>query len=230
MMPIMHTKTLDIVLLYISLLYIMSILFMSSIKIDLLLDLLAFLNILFLCNPVRYSLIVKLSLITIVLSSILFFTTLFFYNKNNTDFTPQHLAWMIAIRRFSLSFCSYIFILHVNLKKLLYFLLQKFRLPVNFGYSLLVLENAVYYIKQEFIYVRQIYRMRFKKDIKWYTILYNLLVMASRYAVVCSLSLVSRGLSKYKTFVHLPDSYQYTDMLVILLNTISVIIIHVIIS
>jgi energy-coupling factor transporter transmembrane protein EcfT len=119
--------------------------------------------------------------------------------------TVYTLGWENAIhltlRSFCMSVISLSYVLSLRYDRLVYALMQNLRLNTNIGFSLLASFNAFYHLKEEFVRIRLINKMRFGKRVNPFRMLFPLLVGAGRYASQAGLSLESRGLSKQRTYL-----------------------------
>lgn len=106
----------------------------------------------------------------------------------------------LTIRSLCMSIISLSYVLSLKYDKLVYALMQNLKLSPNIGFSLLASFNAFYHLKEDFIRIRLINRMRFGKRVNSFKILFPLLVGAGRYAAQAGLSLDSRGINRDRTY------------------------------
>ncbi|MBN2830428.1 MAG: hypothetical protein JXR56_08925 [Candidatus Cloacimonetes bacterium] len=107
----------------------------------------------------------------------------------------------LTLRSFCMSVISLSYVLSIKYDKLVYSLMQNLKLSTNIGFSLLASFNAFYHLKDDFVRIRLLNRMRFGKRVNPFRMLFPLLVGAGRYASQAGLSLESRGINKQRTYL-----------------------------
>lgn len=175
----------------------------------------------FICitNQVKIkSIIVFLLCLTPALLSYYFTGYIFGINQNE--------ILLLIVRLTSLSFISFIYVLHMPHEETLNELMQRKLLPITIGFAILATLNAFIYLKNEYNKIQIAYKMRFGKNHISPKLILPLLVSASRYAHHLSLSMHSRGLNKNRTFFQNIKPIKIPDIVVlgILITMIFIII------
>lgn len=228
----MKAKVNDLLFLFMAFLYLIPIFISENIYLNISILILAFLNILFL-RKINFKYLLYFLLI-IILPTLSVFITVLIYTKG-ADATPVigyflgfgirelalENALFLSVRAFSLSMVSFLFLLAIQYDALVFSLMQNIKLPVSIGYSLLATFNAFKYMKDEFLRIQLAYKMRFLKRRFPLSLIFPILVSASRYAHYAGLSLESRGLNNKKTFSEF-HYWKKKDSLVLFINIIEI--------
>lgn len=135
----------------------------------------------------------------------------------------NHLALLLCLRLYALAIISFAFTLHMPRLRLINNLLQQRLLPLNIGFALIAVNNALSFLKQEFFRIQIAYQMRFQKRSYSPRIILPLLIAAARYAQQLALSMQIRGLNKQRSYYHCRDKTTTKDFFLILLNLLAVI-------
>lgn len=136
--------------------------------------------------------------------------------------TKNQLALLLCLRLYALAIISFAFTLHMPRLRLIYNLLQQRLLPLNIGFALIAVNNAISYLKQEFYRIQIAYQMRFQKRSYSPRIILPLLIAAARYAQQLSLSMQIRGLNNQRSYYHQRDKITAQDIMLVLLNLLVV--------
>lgn len=224
----------DLTFFLLAFLYLFAVLFSNNEVFNLVLLLVAFVNVI-IFRKIRFDhLLFFILLLLIPIISVFFTTILYTKGAESSILITQILgisvysaalenAIYLSSRAFSLSTISFFFVLVIKFDVLIFSLMQNLKLPVPIGYSLLSAFNALEQMKNEFFRIRTTYLMRFQKKRFPLFLIIPLLVSASRYAYYAGLSLESRGLHNKKTYiVKYPLSWQ--DFIVILINICEIVI------
>jgi energy-coupling factor transporter transmembrane protein EcfT len=142
----------------------------------------------------------------------------------NVSTTNVYIALNLVTRTATLAVCSFVFIAHINVERVILCAMKQLHLPVKIGYAILAMNNALGFLRDEFLRIRSVYKIRFRKKLGLHKLLYPLLISASRYAAICGMSLVTRNLNNKKTFVVKCRAWQLTDSLVLAANCCLVIL------
>lgn len=223
-----------------AMIYLIPLLISNSWEINLLLLGLALINLIF-QRKINIKLVGYFILIMLLPLSSLFITVLLYTKEasntviigNIIGFPIYKLAMDNAIylttRAFSMSMISFIFLVSIRYDALVFSLMQILKLSPSIGYSLLATFNAFHYMEDEFIRIRSAWKNRFCKNKFPLSLIFPVLVSASRYAYHAGLSLECRGLNKKKSYLEI-YMWTFKDTLFIILNMIEIIIINLIIS
>jgi energy-coupling factor transporter transmembrane protein EcfT len=130
------------------------------------------------------------------------------------------LSWLLSIRLYLLAMISFGFMLHAPQEKIILNLLQQKLLPVNLGFALLAVNNAVNYLTEEFKRIQIAYQMRYQRRSFSPKIILPLLVAASRYAHHLSISMHSRGLNNVRSYHQPAAKFSQIDIFVVALNIV----------
>lgn len=138
-------------------------------------------------------------------------------------------AIYLTTRALSISMISFIYLLSIHYDALVFSFMQVTKLPVAIGYSLMATFNAFFYMKDEFFRIQSAWRMRFGKKKFPLTLIFPILVSASRYAYHAGLSLECRGLNNEKTYVeHHP--WKIRDTLYLIINCCEIAAVYIILA
>lgn len=226
----------DFVLLFLSFLYVFTLLLTDNAQLSLFLSFLALLNVaLFRELKIKYLLFFLLTIFPGLLV-IFIVSTVFSKIPENSDAINS--LWKIGgikiyainldtaikmvVRTFSLSLCSFVFILHIHFEKAALCAMKTLHLPVKIGYPIIAMSNAFKVLSAEFSRIRMAYRLRFGNNIHVFKMIYPLLISASRYASVCAMSLEARGLNENKTFLTECTPWHFFDSFIVVINVIIV--------
>ncbi len=229
------SKVNDLLILFMAFLYLIPIFFSENIYLNAAILILAFLNILLL-RRINFKYLLYFLLI-IILPIFSVFITVLIYTKGAgatpvigyfLGFAIRELAFenalFLTVRAFSLSMISFIFLLAIKYDALVFSLMQNLKLPVSIGYALLATFNAFNYMKDEFLRIQLAYKMRFLKLRFPLSLIFPILVSASRHAHYTGLSLESRGLNSQKTFSEY-FFWKKKDTLVLFINIVEIVLI-----
>lgn len=139
--------------------------------------------------------------------------------------TKNQLALLLCLRLYTLAIISFAFTLHMPRLRLIYNLLQQRLLPLNIGFALIAVNNALSYLKQEFFRIQIAYQMRFQKRSYSPRIILPLLIAAARYAQQLALSMQIRGLNKERSYYLCRDKISAKDFRLLLLNLLIMLVI-----
>ena len=205
----------DITLFILSFIYIGGILLSNNALTDIYLTLFAISNLI-LFKKINYKYVV-IFILSILPSLVIMFIVAMLFSKTNLGITN---GINITMRVFSLSLVSFMFILHIDIEKMIICAMKQYKLPVKIGYAILILNNSFKFLKQEFVRIQTAYKMRFKKRMGIYKTIYPLLISAIRYATICGMSLDGRGLNDNKTYVTKCEKWHIVNTGVLLVNLI----------
>jgi energy-coupling factor transporter transmembrane protein EcfT len=229
----------DVVFLLLSFICVTNILIRDNITIYSLICLLALCNII-LFKQVKYKYI-GWFLLTIIPGLLVMFVVAIIFSRHNTgEYVVIDLlhyqakiyrtnlidALSITLRVLSLSICSFIFILHIDIENLTICAMKNLHLPVKFGYAILVVRHAFKFLQQEALRISTVYKIRYCKRISLYRILLPVIISATRYANTCGISLETRGLNDEKTFITKCAHLQLKDIVVLVTNLILIILLN----
>lgn len=146
--------------------------------------------------------------------------------------TSGDLALLLSVRIVAITVSSVMFASAINFEELLLYLMQHLRLPVVLGYSLLAAINAITNLKDEYNRIKNAHLMRYASKLKVYSpsILYPMLISASRYAFYTGLSMECRGLNSNKSFIHKTIPLTYKDTMIVAINIIIILVVFRIIA
>jgi len=130
-------------------------------------------------------------------------------------------ALFLSIRTFCLSFVSILTVSVLDYEKLIYSLMQQFRLTPFIGYPLLAVFQSFDNIGEEYKKIRFAALMRGHR-ISPFAVILPLLVSSSRYAFQLGISIHSRGLNRDKTYLN-ENSFSLYDLLFIIPSVLIVI-------
>ncbi len=217
----------EITLFLLSLIFIFPILVFDSLRLDIALFFWAIINLAAFkrlkLKPVFYFIVtISLPLVSVFFTTILYAKVggddrAILFLKIKTTKSALNLALFLTIRTFALSFISFAFLIALKYDRFINSLMQIFKLPVSIGYSLLATFNAFYHLKNEFVRIRDVYRMRFGKRKNPLLLFFPIMVSAARYAYYAGLSLQSRGLNPQKTF-YKKESMKKIDFVILFVN------------
>jgi len=216
----MQIKLTDISYLILSIILFTVIVFSDSIYLNLYLILLTYINLLLL-NKFNWRMFL-LTLIMAIPTWLSFYIASFIYHADNSPAT-QNLARLLTIRLSAITITSLMFTSAINFEELILFFMQKLRLSVVMGYAILSAINALASIKQEYIRISLVYRMRFSRRVYLLPILLPLVIGAVRHAYYKGLSLECRGLNTQKTFIHQAQSFTWVDSAWLIINVVAIV-------
>ncbi len=139
--------------------------------------------------------------------------------------TKNQLALLLCLRLYTLAIISFAFTLHMPRLRLIYNLLQQRLLPLNIGFALIAVNNALSYLKQEFFRIQIAYQMRFQKRSYSPRIILPLLIAAARYAQQLALSMQIRGLNKERSYYQRRDKITAKDLTLLVVNLLIMLVI-----
>lgn len=109
---------------------------------------------------------------------------------------------VLGLRIYSLGVISVSWVLLIDFSRMIQGLMQSFRLDPKIGYSLFVGINAIPTIRDEYVRVKQVKKLRGIRGLRLVPILVNILTQAIRYSERASLAMTSRGLHTKRSFYH----------------------------
>lgn len=183
-------------------------------------------NLLLLVRTVRYHILIIFTLCLLPVIFAVFVSSYFFSHYSIISKTDT--ALLLSIRYFSLAIISFAFTIHTPFAYVFKYLMQHKILPVKIGYALLAAFNSFYFLAEEFRRMQIAYKMRYSKNHISLLIFITLLTAAARYAHNLSISMYSRGINNYKTFVHKIPNLKLQDYILSSINLAAIIVITLI--
>ncbi|MBN1969523.1 MAG: hypothetical protein JXR48_09735 [Candidatus Delongbacteria bacterium] len=214
----------ELTILIVNILFLASVIFTKSTEL-MLLNTLSSLMVLILMRKLQYSYLLFFLLFMIPALFSVFITGLLFNDSENSNiiftifsfsFSDEDFktAIFLSTRSFTISFISFSYIIHIDHEKLILSMMQNLKLPINLGYSLLIMFNSFYNLKDDYARIRSAYLIKTGKKIPLVKTLIPLLVNAARFAQNAGLSLEVKNLRKDKTFIHM-TSFKNIDYIAI---------------
>ncbi len=230
----MKNRLNELSLLITSLIYMIPLLLSSNWKLNLILLALAMINLIFV-RTIRFRYLAYF-LLVMIFPLISLFITVLLYTKGASaspicctilGFSIREMALSNAIylttRAFALSTVSFTFLTAIRYDALVFAMMQVFKLPPAIGYSLLATFNAFLYMKDEFLRIRLAWRNRFGKNRFPLSLIFPVLVSASRYAHYAGLSLECRGLNKDKSYLEI-HLWKTRDWIYVMINIFQIVL------
>ncbi len=176
----------------------------------------AYFNLLLIVRKIKYRILVIFILCFTPVLLAIFISSYFF--TNGDSIAKINMADLLTARYFSLSLISFAYSIHTPFSSTFNYLIERKVLSVTIGYAILAAFNSFHFLAQEFGRIQISYKMRYGKNCYSPIILIALLTTAARYAHNLSISMYSRGLSKYKTFAFSSPKIRYFDYILWVVN------------
>lgn len=145
-----------------------------------------------------------------------FFLSTIIFNNNNILLNST----ILSIRLFSISFISIVYMLHLNIIHIIYFFMIKFKLSPRYGYPIIVAINSISFLKNEYLRIRVINKMRFYNKKISLSLIYSILVNSIRYSNKVALAMEAKGVNPKKTFIYSNTFFNYYDYIILTINII----------
>ena len=183
-------------------------------------------NLIYMSRKIQIKALAWFTLLLIPAILAMFISSYFFATNidGSNMVTPNqaHYHWQISlllsVRLYTLAIISFAFTMQMPRRKIICNLLQQRILPLNLGFALLAVNNALNYLSQEFKRIQIAYQMRYHKRFLSPKIMLPLLVAAARYAHQLSISMISRGLNKNRSYYQPRDEFHFRDFIWLMIN------------